>query len=150
MIGPEAVRDLVPGIRGDFRGAMDTPSNGKADPARTTRAFYDTAQANGAEAVPAHGVDEIVVAEGRVEGVRIGDVMHKSRVVICAAWAGSSRLLRKLGILFPQDPIRPRGPHRADAGNHPALPSGSHPRHTTERERYQARVLCRRSYPHEP
>src|SRR3546814_16178119 len=59
MIGPEAVRDLVPGIRGDFRGAMDTPSNGKADPARTTRAFYDPAQANGAEAVPAPGDDEI-------------------------------------------------------------------------------------------
>lgn len=106
MIGAGELARLVPEMKGDFLGGMYTPSDGKADPVLATRAFFDAARQNGADAAIGSAVDEIVTSGGQVEGVRIGSMFLKSKTVICAAGAGTSRLLRKLGLLFPQDCIR--------------------------------------------
>ncbi len=87
-------------------GAMYTPSDGKAEPARATRAFFDAAL--GARAAVCFGepVTRIDTSAGKVSGVQIGDWLYRAKTVVTAAGAGSAALLRKAGLSLPQEFIR--------------------------------------------
>ncbi|ABE37023.1 pyridine nucleotide-disulfide oxidoreductase family protein [Paraburkholderia xenovorans LB400] len=106
MVSREKAMALAPKLAAPFVGAMYTASDGKAEPARTTCAFYDAARALGAEAVIGAHVDEIVMSGGGVAGVRIGGKLFHSDRVVCAAGAGTGKLLRKAGLVFPQSTVR--------------------------------------------
>ncbi|NIB38050.1 FAD-binding oxidoreductase [Pseudomaricurvus alkylphenolicus] len=100
------INDVMPGMKHRFLGALYTPDDGMADPVKATRAFYEAAVELGAETALGSVVDEIVTQGGAVQGVRIGAQLLKSDLVICAAGAASSGLLRRHGLLFPQDWVR--------------------------------------------
>lgn len=87
-------------------GAMYTPSDGKAEPARATRAFFDAAVAAGATFSFGDPVTRIDTAGGRISGVEVGARYHHAPVVITAAGSGSSALLREVGLDLPQERIR--------------------------------------------
>lgn len=87
-------------------GAIYTPSDGKAEPARATRAFFDAALAAGSAFVFGEPVKRIDISAGKVTGVQIGDQLHHAGIVITAAGAGSAALLRKAGLNLPQEFIR--------------------------------------------
>lgn len=87
-------------------GAMFTASDGKAEPASVTRAFFDAARATGANAVLGQRVTRIETEAGRAVGVRAKGRTYRARAVICAAGAASAGLLRPLGIRLPQEIIR--------------------------------------------
>jgi glycine/D-amino acid oxidase-like deaminating enzyme len=100
------IRDLIPGIEGNWVGGLYTPSDGQAEPAIVAPAFAQAARRLGAEIVTGCAVDEIVTAGGAVTGVRSERGEIKAPIVVCAAGAWSSRLLRGLGLALPQLVIR--------------------------------------------
>ncbi|MBS7534263.1 FAD-binding oxidoreductase [Ancylobacter sonchi] len=106
MVTAAEVTALTGNMQHDYIGGMYTPSDGKADPARSTRAFFEAAIEAGAKAVIGRGVDAINVAGGRVTGVTIGGREFRSRIVICAAGAATGRMLAPLGVVVPQDCVR--------------------------------------------
>ena len=106
MLTPAEIDSVMPGMDHDFHGALYTHDDGMADPVMSTCAFADAAVELGAELMLGSVVDEIVTAGGSVKGVRIGDELLESDIVVCAAGAGSSQLLRPHGATFPQDWVR--------------------------------------------
>jgi glycine/D-amino acid oxidase-like deaminating enzyme len=85
---------------------MYTASDGKAEPARATRAFFDAALAAGAAFVFGEPVTRIEIGAGRISGIQIRDKLYRAGTVIIAAGAGSAALLRKAGLDLPQEFIR--------------------------------------------
>lgn len=108
MLSADETFALLPYLARDrgVIGAMHTPSDGRAEPARATRAFHEAALELGVTASlgePASGID---VSAGQVSGVWVGNRFHRAGVVLCAAGAGSAPLLRDAGLDLPQERIR--------------------------------------------
>lgn len=108
MLSVTETQALVPQLATDCGvvGAMYTPSDGKAEPPRATRAFFDAALEAGAAFAFGEPVTRIEIGAGKVSGVRIGDRLYRAGTVIVAAGAGSAALLRKAGLNLPQEFIR--------------------------------------------
>ncbi len=108
MLSAAETLALVPHLAADCDvvGAMYTPSDGKAEPARATRAFFDAALENGAAFAFGEPATGIEFSAGRVSGVQVRDRLYRADVVITAAGAGSAALLRKAGLNLPQEFIR--------------------------------------------
>lgn len=108
MLAAKDVMDLVPDLSSQTRlhGAMYTATDGQAEPTLVTRAYFEAAQARGAEVLLGSSVQQIETEAGRAIGVRVNRQVLRARSVICAAGSGSERLLRKLGIFLPQEKIR--------------------------------------------
>ncbi|MFV0332684.1 MAG: NAD(P)/FAD-dependent oxidoreductase [Tropicimonas sp.] len=106
VLTPAEAVELVPGLKIGFKSALYTASDAKADPFPATCAAYEAARAAGAQIITGRRVDEILTEGGRATGVRIGNRRLRAKAVICTAGAGTGRLLRRLGITFPQDVIR--------------------------------------------
>lgn len=99
---------LVPQLATDrgVLGAMFTASDGKAEPALATRAFFDAALEAGATFSFGRPVTRLDTSAGRITGIAIGNQRHRAQTVIVAAGAGSAALLRKIGLNLPQEFIR--------------------------------------------
>lgn len=108
MLSATETHALVPQLSTDCGvvGAMYTPSDGKAEPARATRAFFDAALAAGVAFAFGEPVTRIEISAGRISGVQIRDRLYRASTVITAAGAGSAALLRKAGLDLPQEFIR--------------------------------------------
>lgn len=108
MLSASETHALVPQLASGqgVVGAMYTPSDGKAEPARATRAFLEAALELGVAVSFGEPVSRIDVSAGKVSGIQIGDQLHRAGTVITAAGAGSAALLRKIGLNLPQEFIR--------------------------------------------
>ncbi|TPI18333.1 FAD-binding oxidoreductase [Mesorhizobium sp. B4-1-1] len=108
MLSATETYALVPQLATDcgMVGAMYTPSDGKAEPARATRAFFEAALRAGAAFAFGEPVTRIETSAGKVSGVQIRDRLYRADMVIIAAGAGSAVLLRKAGLDLPQEFIR--------------------------------------------
>lgn len=106
LLSPGEIQEVISGIRGDLVGGIYTPSDGHAEPAKTTEALYRAAIANGAHAYTGCAVQTIVTHNGAVREVvtELGNVQTPH--VVCAAGAWSSRLVRSLGLKLPQRWVR--------------------------------------------
>jgi glycine/D-amino acid oxidase-like deaminating enzyme len=87
-------------------GAMYTPSDGRAEPGRATRAFFEAALEHGVSVSLGKKATRIDTGAGRVTGVWVGDRLHRAETVVCAAGTGSADLLRAAGLGLPQERIR--------------------------------------------
>ncbi len=105
MTGREAAA-LLPGMSREWLGGIYTPSDGQADPVKTTRAFAEAARRRGAEIRTGCIVDGIETAGGAVTGLRTeaGDIT--ACTVLLAAGFWSSAMLRGLGLDLPQLSVR--------------------------------------------
>lgn len=101
LLDGTGIRSLLPKLAGDWLGAMYTPSDGHAEPAKATRAFARAAKRHGAVIVEGCVTDRILVERGRVVGVTTEAGPIRSPAVICAAGVWSARLLRPIGIDLP-------------------------------------------------
>ncbi len=102
-------RDLpsvVPGLGGDWRGGLHTPSDGHADPEKTTDAFAGAATASGAVIHLRCAVQGVATRGGAVSAVITEGGEIRTRWVVCAAGAWSARLARTLGLELPQRWVR--------------------------------------------
>jgi glycine/D-amino acid oxidase-like deaminating enzyme len=105
LSGREAA-GLLPGMSRDWTGGLYTPSDGQADPVKTTRAFAQAAARLGAEVRSGCIVEAIETGGGKVTGLRTEAGEVKAGAVLVAAGVWSNPLLRDLGLDLPQLRVR--------------------------------------------
>lgn len=107
LVSKDDLEILVPDVRiDDIVYGMFGPEDGYANPRQVLFGLRRAAQDAGAEFVTAT-VNEVMVKNGRVEGVRLsnGDMLHAPVVVNAAGpWAGE--LAAKAGLKVPVEPMR--------------------------------------------
>ena len=101
LLAPSEITAHLPGLAGEWLGALYTPSDGHAEPAKATWAFARGADRSGAELVEGCAVDRILTENGRVWGVETERGVVRTGHVVCAAGVWSARLLRPLGLDLP-------------------------------------------------
>jgi glycine/D-amino acid oxidase-like deaminating enzyme len=106
LISDEEIHSLVPGINGTWTAGMYTPSDGHADPIKTTHGFAEAAECRGAEVVVKERVRAIATRHGRVHGIVTDQGLVRTRVIVCTAGRWSRKLLRPLGIHLPMANVR--------------------------------------------
>ena len=102
----EDVKELLPAMRGEWLGAMYTPSDGHAQPNKATNAIAIGAREHGALFRTMEAVEGIEVTDGQVSAV----VTEKDRIVtknvVCAAGAWSHKVARMVGQTLPYRMVR--------------------------------------------
>jgi glycine/D-amino acid oxidase-like deaminating enzyme len=106
MVTPAEIGALVPALAGRWLGGLFTPSDGHAEPRKATWALAHAARRHGARLYERVAVEGIETAGGAVRGVVTEAGPVRTRTVVCAAGAWSSRLLRPLGLGLPQRWVR--------------------------------------------
>lgn len=101
LLTRQELRDIVPASKSRILGAMYTPSDGQAEPRKLCPAFKRAAQAKGAQFLTQCAVESIELQNGRVAGVQTEQGSIQASMVVCAAGAWSTRLLRPLGVKLP-------------------------------------------------
>ncbi len=106
LLRPRDVPAVVPGLGGGWAGGMHTPSDGHADPVKTTDALARAAAAHGAAVHVGCAVEGVATRGGAVSAVLTerGEIL--TSWVVCAAGAWSSRLGRTLALPLPQRWVR--------------------------------------------
>jgi glycine/D-amino acid oxidase-like deaminating enzyme len=95
------VKNLVPTIKKGFQGAFYTPSDGQAEPTKVCPAFQQAAEALGTEFISGCAVEAIDLQNGEVTSVVTEKGRIKTKTVVCAAGAWTSRFVRLLNIRLP-------------------------------------------------
>ena len=72
MIAPTQVRSLLPQLDQQVLGALLTPSDGHANPEKSTLALAAAARRLGADLIENHAAERLVIQGGRVTGVLTG------------------------------------------------------------------------------
>ena len=106
LLSPEQARELFPLMVTDgVRCASYLPTDGYLDPSQLTYALIEEARRGGARVFTHTRVNEIVVTEGRVRGVRTqwGDI--ESEIVVNAGGMFAAELGRMAGIRVPVIPF---------------------------------------------
>ncbi len=101
LLGRQEVRELVPGLNERVVAGSYSPRDGQADPPRTTRAFAQAAQRNGALYWSNTAVSGLLVEHGRVRGVRSERGEVRAEQVVLSAGAWSDELAATVGLRLP-------------------------------------------------
>jgi len=105
FVGPEAVREVVPGINPDgLLGGTHSPDDGSASPLLAINAFYRRALSLGVDFKFKERVTRIMTAKNRVLGVVTDAGQYTAGVVIDAAGPRSGELCKTLDIDIPVVP----------------------------------------------
>ncbi len=102
LLGPAEIDAVLQGAGNRWRGALYTPSDGRAEPNRAAPAIARAAQRAGAAAFTQCAVRGIERAAGRVSRVITEHGAIDTPAVVCAAGAWTSMFARSLGIEVPQ------------------------------------------------
>lgn len=106
MVTPEEIRGLMPGFAGESLGGLYTPSDGSAEPDKTTAAFAEAARRAGAQLHEYCAVEGLTTHDGRVASVLTEKGEIRADTVVCAAGAHSSRIARMVGLALPVRTVR--------------------------------------------
>ncbi len=106
LLGPDEVRSELPGAAGAWRGALATPSDGRAEPARAVPALAAGARAAGAHIAEWTAARGIVCAAGRVDAVVTERGAVRAGAVVVAGGAWSRLFCARHGVAFPQLKLR--------------------------------------------
>ena len=102
MIEGRELKALVRGTTADWRGALYTPSDGRAEPHKATPAIARAAGRKGATVLTSCAVRGIETQGGSVSTVVTEHGTIRTSTVLCAAGAWTSMFCRSLGITVPQ------------------------------------------------
>ncbi len=110
ILKPEEITKIAPilDIKGmNAIGATFCPTDGHANPFKTTFAFAKAAEKNGLEINTHKSVTDIIVKNNEVKGVEI-DNKHKVKAdfVVNAAGIWSKDIAEKVGVNLPNKPLR--------------------------------------------
>lgn len=97
---------LAPNTAGNWRGAMYTPSDGRAEPHKAAPAIARAAGRGGATILTSCAVRGIETEGGRVAAVVTEHGTIRTSTVACAAGAWTSMFCRSLGVTVPQLKVR--------------------------------------------
>lgn len=109
ILSPEEMREVVPilDVDGmDAIGATFCPTDGNADPFKTTYAYANAAMKHGAKIYRFTEVQDILTENGRVKGVKTDKGEVKADVVVNAAGAWSKKIAEMAGIELPNVPYK--------------------------------------------
>lgn len=106
MVTPRQIKTLLPALECSVSGGLYTPSDGHADPAKSTHAFAAAARREGARVYPYCTVEGLSTRNGRIGAVLTERGEIRTDTVICAAGAHSSRLGRMVGLRLPVGSVR--------------------------------------------
>jgi sarcosine oxidase subunit beta len=109
LIEKDNISQIVPSLnpRGmDAIGATFCPSDGHADPFKTTYAYAQAARAHGAKLYTQTEVTDIRALEGEIQEVKTTRGTIKTGIVINAAGAWSQRIAKMLDVSVPNVPFR--------------------------------------------
>ena len=106
MIDANELAQYVPGGEGNWKGALYTASDGRAEPHKATAAIARAATSKGAAVLSSCAVRGIEASAGRVSSVVTEHGSIKTSTVLCAAGAWTSMFCRSLGITVPQLKVR--------------------------------------------
>lgn len=101
ILRPRDLEERVPWLAPDLAGAGFTPDDGHVDPRSAVAEIAALAREVGVEVREGVTVTRLSREGGRIVGVEVGDRGVKAEVVVLAAGAWSSRLLRDAGIRLP-------------------------------------------------
>lgn len=106
LLSAREAAERLPGMTREWHAALYTPSDGQADPVKTTTAFAHAAARHGAEIRTGCIVEEIETAGGAVTGLRTeaGEVRAGTVLIAAGTWTGP--MLRLLGHSLPQLRVR--------------------------------------------
>ncbi len=103
--GSEISRHL-PDAKGRWIAALNTPSDGRAEPSLATPALSRAAVRHGANIVTGCAIRGLEIEAGRVTGVVTEQGRIRTQSVLCAGGAWSSLFCARHGITLPQLKIR--------------------------------------------
>jgi len=105
LLTPSEIDDLVPNGVGDWKGALYTPSDGRAEPELAASAIANAAQRKGAILIENCSARTLTTTAGRVSGVvtEYGEIQCDNVLLASGAW--SRRFLGNMGIRFPTLPL---------------------------------------------
>jgi len=106
VLTDDQVREILPGVSRSWLMAIFTPTDGHADPLKTTKALAGAAMRSGARLLEGCGVTSILSAGGRVLGVETQRGTIRAPAVVLAAGVASARLARSIGLDVPQRVVR--------------------------------------------
>ena len=109
IIDKDEIRSIAPILDPDGMRAIAAtfcPTDGHADPFKTTFAYVKSARKHGADIFTHSEVKKIVKERGRVKGVIVNDKNIKADYVINAAGAWSKKVAKLAGIEIPNTPLR--------------------------------------------
>ncbi len=106
LIDAEELAAAVRGAAAGWRGALYTPSDGRAEPQLATPAIARAAARQGARVLTATAVRGVETTAGAVSAVVTEHGPIKTSRVLCAAGAWTSMLCRSLGVTVPQLRVR--------------------------------------------
>jgi len=100
------LKDIVRGATVNWRAALYTASDGRAEPHKAAPAIARAAQRLGASILTSCAVRGVENAAGRISGVVTERGTIKTSVILCAAGAWTSMFCRSLDITVPQLKVR--------------------------------------------
>ncbi|MEE8436379.1 MAG: FAD-binding oxidoreductase [bacterium] len=106
MVTPAQVRSLLPQLHQQVPGALHTPSDGHADPEKSTLALAAAARRLGADLIEHCAAERLVIQGGRVTGVLTGRGEIRAGAVLCAAGVHATRICRMAGLDLPVRSVR--------------------------------------------
>lgn len=117
IVSGSELKTLVRGATVDWRGALYTPSDGRAEPHKASIAIARAAERKGAIVLSACAVRGIETEAGNVSAVVTEHGTIRTSTVLCAAGAWTSMFCRSLDITVPQLKVRGTAARTAPAEN---------------------------------
>ena len=106
MLSPAETDAHLSQSEGRWKGALFTPSDGRAEPAKAAPAIARAAERLGARVLTNCAVRTVETSGGKVSGVATERGPIACRAVVCAAGVWTSRFSRNLGVDLPQLKVR--------------------------------------------
>ncbi|MDJ0686673.1 MAG: FAD-binding oxidoreductase [Alphaproteobacteria bacterium] len=105
LLSPKDLDAFLPDSATDWKGALYTPSDGRAEPAKAAPALARAAQALGAVILTNCAVRGIETEAGAVRHVVTEKGAIRTKTVVVAGGAWSRLLLKRLGLDLPQQTV---------------------------------------------
>ena len=106
LLSEREISNVLPAARGAWKGAMITPSDGRAEPFKAVPAIARAAQKVGVTIRETCAVRTLDIRNGRVAGIVTEEGAVKAGAVLCAAGAWSHIFLGNHSIYLPQLTVR--------------------------------------------
>lgn len=105
MIGGTEVRDICPHLSDEVIGASWCPSDGHANPLKSTLAFYNAARQRGVTFLMKQSVQKLLTVGGKMRKVVTQDGEFEGDRIVVAAGLASRPIIQSVGLDVPISPV---------------------------------------------
>lgn len=105
LVSHEDALEICPYVSKEVTVASYCPTDGHANPMKTTLAFYKKARALGARFTTGEKIQSIQLSKGRVSGIKTSNNAYCAPLVIIAAGYASRAIVNTVGIDIPMQKV---------------------------------------------